>query len=282
MKFTIGYNIFNKKHLIEKIVDGVARLKGVPSIFLFDGCTDYSLNEFLKHRHKLKNCRVFLNEGMDLFETCSNNFVFQKFETDYCIICQDDLIVKNREFIDLAEKIYVSDPSAGLVGFKDGYEMDVANVYRDFVSSPWSVSKHKDRLLAPGEYLPRTFVNRGPLCFPRNIISKVGYLDELFYPLFWDDNDYCLRCRKAGFRNYIAFSEIDTSLEWGATRTASKIPCKAIYVANQFNFARKWKMSDGGLPAAKVFWSTLVRWRMVIRHKIRNRRYQIRELRQQR
>ena len=242
MNFTVGYTIFNKENLIEKLVQGVAKLDGVPSIFLFDGCTDDSVENFLNYRVQLEHCKAFVNEGYDRFETCSNNFILKQIETDCCMLMQDDLILTNDEIFQLAEEIYINDISAGLIGFKDGYEMDVVNQYKDFVSAPWSTSKNRNKVLKRGEYCNRTYVNRGPLCVPRKLISRIGYFDEAFYPLFWDDNDYSIRSAVAGFNNYVAYSEIETDLAWGATRGISKIPYKDIYIANQYRFGKKWNL----------------------------------------
>lgn len=242
MNYTVGYTVFNKENLIEKLVEGVARLGGLPSIFLFDGCTDRSVDIFLKHREQLKNCKAFVNDGYDRFETCSNNFILEQFDTDCCILMQDDLILTSGEIFQVAEEIYSNDLSAGLIGYKDGYEMDVVNQYKDFVSSPWSTSKNRNKVLKRGEYVKRTYVNRGPLCVPRKLISSIGYFDEAFYPLFWDDNDYSIRSSLEGFNNYVAYSEIDTDLAWGATRGISKIPYKDIYFANQHRFGTKWNI----------------------------------------
>lgn len=271
MDCTIGYTIFNKAHLIEKIIEGVSRMNGLPSVFLFDACTDRSVEIFLNHRDRLDNCRAFVNKGYDRFEICSNNFILKLFETDYCMLIQDDLILKNSEIFKLAENVYRNDSCAGLVGFKDGYEMEIVDVYKDFISAPWSTSKHRNRLLKKGEYCRRTYVNRGPLCVPREVISRVGYLDEAFYPLFWDDNDYSKRSARADFNNYIAYSEIETDISWGATRNASKIPYRAIYISNKYRFSKKWGITLPNMSKRLLLKS-------ILKSKIMKARKQVEEL----
>ncbi|WYD80839.1 MAG: hypothetical protein V8K32_00285 [Candidatus Electrothrix gigas] len=269
MDFTIGYTVFNKAHLIEKIVESLSRMHGIPLIFLFDGCTDGSVEIFLKHRDALDNCRAFVNNGYDRFEICSNNFILKQFETDCCMLIQDDLILKNSEIFKLAEKVYENDPCAGLVGFKDGYEMEIADVYKNFISAPWSTSKYRDNILKKGEYCERTYVNRGPLCVPKAVISSIGYLDEGFYPLFWDDNDYSKRSSKAGFNNYIAYSEIETDISWGATRGASKIPYRAIYLSNKYKFSKKWGITLQSISKRLLLQSILKSKIMKVRKRVK-------------
>jgi GT2 family glycosyltransferase len=35
------------------------------------------------------------------------------------------------------------------------------------------------------------------------IITKIGYLDESYYPIYYDDLDYCLRIKRQGYKIYI-------------------------------------------------------------------------------
>ena len=266
--FTIAYYIFNKGPFIGRIVECLRRFEGFPLIVFFDGCTDDSVSQFMKYRTSLKNCRVFVNGPYDLFETRCNNFLLKTFETDCCILCQDDMLPENTKFIELADKIMLSDARAGLIGFKDGYEMKIVSKYEDFVCAPWSFSKFRDKVLMPGEYHKRTFVNRGPLCISRKVVEKIGLLDERFAPLFWDDNDYSLRAVSAGLNNYIAYSEVECRPEWGATRSGSKIPCKQVFVANQTSFAWKWGRPNAGYPAWKVMAGYWGSYSLMLRYKL--------------
>jgi GT2 family glycosyltransferase len=259
-RFTIAYYIFNKEHLIGRIVECLRQFDGLPVIVFFDGCTDNSVAEFLKSRSSLRNCRVFVNGPYDLFETLCNNFILRLFRTECCVLFQDDLLPKKNKFLNLAERILDNEPNVGLIGFKDGYEMKMVNTYEEFISSPWSFSKARNRLLAPGEFVERTYVNRGPLCVTRRLIDRIGYLDERFRPLFWDDNDYSLRAKRAGFKNFVAYSEMDCLPEWGATRSGSKIPCKQIYLANAVRFGQKWNMPLENHPIWRILGAFCGSW----------------------
>lgn len=256
--FTIAYYIFNKGPFVKHIVDCARQYDGIPLIFFFDGCTDDSVQQFVSCRPLLKNCRVFVNDSRDYFETLSNNFLLKKYETDNCVLCQDDMLPRNTNFLDLILKIQSEDLSAGLIGFKDGYEMTLVNKYNDIISAPWSFSKNKRKILGFGEYVRRSFVNRGPLVVNKKVISKIGLFDSSFYPMFWDDNDYCLRAKVSGFNNYVAYSEIDCKPEWGATRGFSKVPCKQIFLANQVRFGLKWNMPLMKLNLGAVIYALAV------------------------
>jgi len=271
--FTVGYTIFNKEFLVEKIIDSIANLNGVPSIFLFDNCADNSLEVYLKNKDKLKNNIAIVNDGYDLFETLSNNYILRSFKTKYCMLFQDDLIMRNDRIFDLALEIYREESNVGVVGFRDGYNMEVADEYTDFVSSPYSHSKASANILEPGKYMERDYVNRGPISVSKEVIGKVGYFDELYYPIFWDDNDYCRRCLDAGLSNYIAFADIETDPSWGATRNGSKIPLKDIYIANRVKFAKKWGLKTSQQSMARTASAKFTSFRMSLKRKFLDTRY---------
>jgi len=268
-KFTIAYYIYNKGPFVKKIVECARQYDGIPLIFLFDGCTDDSVAQFQSCRSGLKNCRVFVNQPHDLFETLCNNFILETFETESCVLCQDDLLPNDTKYLDLAIKIQNEDPDTGLIGFKDGFEMSLVNSYDAMISAPWSFSKSRRQVLEAGEFVQRTFVNRGPLLVNKRVIERIGLFDRRFVPMFWDDNDYCLRAVLAGFHNYVAFSDVECKPEWGATRGGSKIPCKKIFLANEVRFGRKWNMPmpkqyplkviSAFLASLRIQWASRVR-----------------------
>jgi GT2 family glycosyltransferase len=45
---------------------------------------------------------------------------------------------------------------------------------------------------------PVEFVTGAALAFRRDLLARIGYLDELFWPGYFEDADFCLRAREAG------------------------------------------------------------------------------------
>ncbi len=238
--------------MIERILKSLSKLDDCQLIFFFDNCNDNSLEEFKRHCHLIKNFRAFVNINYDFFEVRANNFLLNKSEAPYCLLVQDDVVLMDVDSIlSTAVEIFNNNLKVGLIGFKDGYEMEIPNQYYNFISAPWSTSKSKNAVLNPGQYENRTFVNRGPLCIAREVLRDVGSFDERFYPLFWDDNDLSLRCVKNGYKNYVAYGEVVSKIEWGATRSGSKIPCRDINISNQIKFSKKWNM-EHSIPFFKA------------------------------
>jgi hypothetical protein len=64
MKLTVGYTIYNKEHLIPKIIGSLGWLEdGDELIFLLDSCKDSSLKELLRLKKVLP---VYFVEGQYL------------------------------------------------------------------------------------------------------------------------------------------------------------------------------------------------------------------------
>lgn len=279
--FTIAYNVFNRGFLMERIVDGLAGIDGANIWFFFDHCADDSVDQFLSRRRRLPGCRGFVNRGYDYFETLANNWALNRCRTRFCLLCQDDMALCGAQILDQARRIHNELGNVGVLGFKDGYEMTVADRYENFISSPFSTSKTRGETLAPGEYAERTFINRGPWCLSRDTIHAVGCLDPIFYPMFWDDNDFSLRCKTRGRRNAVAYADVECKLDWGVTRGGSKIPCRDIYYVNRYIFARRWRMPLPELDRVRLWRGFAAKTRMVLRgllSEMAGRRFHLKEI----
>jgi len=73
------------------------------------------------------------------------------------------------------------------------------------------VASLKQQLQVYGGQTPNRYIELDEVDFvtfvdpliTRNTIKKVGYLDEIFFPTNYDDNDYCMRCRINGVKMII-------------------------------------------------------------------------------
>jgi len=54
---------------------------------------------------------------------------------------------------------------------------------------------------------------RSPFIISRPLIDAIGYFDEFFAPLSYDDHDYCFRAREKGFA--VAFTQIPQASRFG-------------------------------------------------------------------
>lgn len=84
------------------------------------------------------------------------------------------------------------------------------------------------------------------LLIRRDVIDAIGGIDEDFNPWGFEDNDYCLRARVAGFQPRIA---LDCFIRHLGSRSAkaAKLDYNALLLRNWETFKRKWDL-DPALP----------------------------------
>lgn len=87
--------------------------------------------------------------------------------------------------------------------------------YFDSKDEPWSIGGKINPILlevfgglnkglrTPEDVLERDFLPSCAWLISREVIEKVGHLDENFFPIYYDDLDYCLRVRREGYKIYL-------------------------------------------------------------------------------
>jgi glycosyltransferase involved in cell wall biosynthesis len=248
-RISVGYTIFNKKNLIPEIIEGFKDIldENDEFIIVFDGCTDNSYEIFCYLKHFLK-CRVNIQIFKeDEFEIKANNWILENALYDTVVLFQDDILNKDKNIREKIFEVYKKfGKKTGLIGGRSGYELDG---FSDFpeksinkVSNWEHLPKQYGIRLKEGESYPRTFLNRGPIVFSRNLINEVGLLEESYYPLWGDDLDYCARAKFIYGRTNVVFQcDVISKLKWGTThiKGASKIP-KDTFKVNWYRFIESW------------------------------------------
>ena len=199
MTFTIAYAIYNKGYMIDEIIDGlVYSMRGdIKYRFILDGCTDNSREVLEKEIAKLANAEY--TETDDIFELATSNIFLREFDTDFLVIFQDDMVMRDKNFISNVENVYSAyGDELGLLGCRDGFDAGYSNM----CGSRFSASRGR-KILEPGDYCERMMVNTGPIIFMRRLLERVGYLDDIYTKGTYDDMDYSLRCYEAGLKNIV-------------------------------------------------------------------------------
>ena len=194
--FTIGYSIHNKGHMVDEIINGLVYSLNeskydIKYKFILDGCTDNTKERFEKERVKLKNTEYI--ETNNLFELKTNNILMKNFDTDFLIIFQDDMVLKDINFLDNISKIYkIYGDKLGLLGCRDGFDEGYSNMYGSAFSASARI------VLKSGEYREKMMLNRGPIIFTRKLIEIMGYFDEIYGIGTYEEMEYSLKCKLKG------------------------------------------------------------------------------------
>src|SRR5262249_42092307 len=133
-----------------------------------------------------------------------------------------------------------SDPRIGLVGpcsNRVSGEQEVPVSYEDLTDLDgfaWAWAKRRQGLLEETDRLVGFC-----LLIRRELIARIGMLDERFGTGCFEDDDYCLRCRNAGYRAVIARDAFVHHFG-GRTFAASGVDFAALMHRNQQLFNEKW------------------------------------------
>jgi hypothetical protein len=191
MKFTIGYSIYNKAHMMDDIIDGLSSniREDADYIFIFDGCTDGSEEVFDSLSHNL-NGNISKYKTDNIFQLKSNNMMMDKFKTEFLIIFQDDMVLQDQNFLSNIIKIYdIYNERLGIIGCRDGYEKSYSNM----IGSPHSESNRE--ILEIGKFEERSMINIGPIILRKTLIEKVGKFDESYGVGGYEETEYALKCK---------------------------------------------------------------------------------------
>ena len=249
MRFTVGYTIFNKVQLIPKIIWGIkdAFNEEDEIIFLFDNCTDGSLDAFQQLKGYLPVKPKIIITTQDLYEIKANNKILREATNDVIVLFQDDIVNHDKELKSKIQRLIETyGNSLGLLGGRSGYELtgDPNLPEKSYGrASNWEhLEKQYGERLPEGGSKERTILNRGPVVFTRQLLNEVGYFDEELYPQWGDDMDYCCRAKfKYGKKNVVFQCNVESQLRWGTTHSGkSKVQVSRVINKNWDLFISRW------------------------------------------
>ena len=139
---------------------------------------------------------------------CGNNLGIReaiKNQADYVLLLNDDTIVSS-DFLDILVAEGEKDPLSGMLGpevlyYGDRERIAFSGAKFDRAAGTFAFPRSGELSPAPGSSAPveSDYVTGCALLVKKSLIDKVGLLDERFF-LYWEDSDWGLRAKKAGFR----------------------------------------------------------------------------------
>ena len=256
---SINLTIHNKGFLIEKVLDGIFKNSVLPFelIIVLDGCeddTETKVVEYLANNH----CKVIRGFNIlyanNVFETKANNMAFLASTGDFCIVVQDDCVIKEfawderllRPFKEFHDVFAVSGNCAHNWEINPNSK-DIANLHfsgfqklltpaKDWCDILNHIHHAKANNTPRDIFAVRDTVNRGPLAIKRQDLAEMGYLDEAFAPQDSDDHDLMYRMQKklgkvCGFYGI----EFESLPAWGGTRNPDGSTKQWMFSANHKN-----------------------------------------------
>ncbi len=214
---SVCLSIYNQENIINQVVAGIinnASENVKELIICFDGVTDFS-EQIVKSTLQDMQCKIpveFLYAD-NVWETKANNLTFKAAKSDYILTIQDDVAITELNFDQrmmipfnkMNNLLGVTGRNAQDEVIYDGGLRHINGIGADF-NTPRNILGVRDCIV------------RGPIMFDHKKLEELGYLDELFAPLYADDYDLSYRAYRKGWLVGSFRCEYYSPVAWGKIR----------------------------------------------------------------
>lgn len=240
VRTSIVIPVYNNLEMTRECLNSIRQYTEDYEIIVVDNGSSDGTVEYLAGQKDVKVIRNDRNLGF----ACAVNAGIRASSGEYVVVLNNDVLVTPRW---LSNMVYCaeSDPAIGLVGPVTGKCSGVQKVPAQF-SDPGEMFAFAEKWNQPN---PSRWFDTNRLvgfCMlvKREVFGRVGLFDERFGPGNFEDDDFCLRARLAGYRLIVAG---DTYVHHigSATFASSSIDYNALMNINRNKFIQKWQL--GGI-----------------------------------
>ncbi len=147
----------------------------------------------------IKNCE---NLGFSK----GNNIGVRNSKGDYILILNNDTEMVDKNWLNNAVKLFESDEKIGVIGCKllypDGKLQHAGgkiNFLNPLFSNHISIGKNPNKA-DYNKFSEVDYVTAAAIFVKKEVIKKIGVFDEIFSPIYYEDSDFCIRARRAGYK----------------------------------------------------------------------------------
>jgi glycosyltransferase involved in cell wall biosynthesis len=211
---SIVLTVHNKGWLLQRVLESIQDYKSDLTkeiVIVLDGCTD---NSYKVVKAFDFNIPITVVETPDIWETKANNVGIKKTHYPYNLLIQDDMVMCERDFDRRLLKPFLVWNNVLAVTARDTSDDDITKTGVGF----YNFSGNSRNI-----FYVRDVAIRGPLMLDYMKTSSLGFFDEDFAPLTFDDHDLCIK----GYLQHEWISgsyptAFESKLEWGTTRQPEK------------------------------------------------------------
>jgi len=160
-------------------------------IVVDNGSTDGSREQIEKEFPKVKLIKLKKEIGL----SASINLGIKRSRGSYILVGNDDIVFEKNSITKMVEYLE-NHQDIGVLGGKVFYK-DRPKTLTDFVSG---FNFYLGSIQKPKKKSDILWLQSCSVMIPKRVFDDIGFFDEGFYPLYFDDFDFCLRAKRAGYR----------------------------------------------------------------------------------
>jgi glycosyltransferase involved in cell wall biosynthesis len=233
--------IHNKEFLIGDVCSSLVKNLSNNTnqlIIVFDGCTDNSETIVKNILNDVTDIKIDYVYTDNVFETKANNAGLKMVDNDYVLLIQDDMVVNEKDFdIRMLKPFQTFNDVFAVTSF-----VAHNNIYNENTGEINYIDIASKKESSRDIFYAREYGNRGPLMYNYQDVVKLGYLDEYFSPLHYDDMDMSMRAFKQ-LNKVSGLFWIDYTSEpsWGTTRRKNQSLHNQLILTNAKKILEKHK-----------------------------------------
>jgi GT2 family glycosyltransferase len=170
-------------------------------VIVVDNASSTNEAERISKRFNFDAIRNEKNYGFAKGNNLGIVYSLKKFHPDYIFLLNNDTKLRKnaiKNLVEFAEK----HKNAGIIGCKLVYPTGRIQHAGGWIK-PWGMGHYGNNEKDRGQYnevKETDYVTGAAFLIKREVIEKIGLLDEGFSPYFREEVDFCFRARKAGYK----------------------------------------------------------------------------------
>ncbi|MBP1966984.1 glycosyltransferase family 2 protein [Paenibacillus aceris] len=224
---------FNEKALLMDCIYSIRLHTQTPYeiIVVDNGSTDGTLDFLIQERvpfvsfHDNKGFPVACNTGMKLAKGST------------ILLLNNDVLLTPNWLVNMLDCLYHS-PDVGIVGPMTNYASGRQKIIEPYTTLEEMTVNYNEQ--KKGTYTEVQRLIGFCFLFKREVMDRIGLLDERFSPGHFEDDDYCYRARHAGFKLMMAEDTFIFHHGSASFGKKSKQQFKAIVQRSRDLFIEKW------------------------------------------
>ncbi|WNR46268.1 glycosyltransferase family 2 protein [Paenibacillus roseipurpureus] len=230
------------KECVDSILRHADKRIQIQFVFVDNGSTDGTV-EYLRSVPSSKLICNQVNRGF----AAGNNQGLAVADGEYICLLNNDTVV-TKGWLTRLLSCLEQNPAIAIVGPRSNnvaWAQLVYNVPYKSMSEMEAFAANWSQLNRDQGFFPHKLIGHCML-FHKDLITKIGGLDERFFPGNYEDDDFCLRARVSGQILWVA-NDVYVHHYGGSTFKSNQTNYSASAFANAERFSRKWSLGMTGL-----------------------------------